>query len=525
MNKDFDLIQKEIQMSEKKKYHRGRRRSSVKSAGGKDKETRRKENQHLVKENSTKEKNVSFELDRLGKIVGTVLIVLFVVFSVQMASAKGDSTAEIIIAAESFEIFKDDAVPEPRVVVECPKEQQEVILDKDTGFRVKDLIEMLNRKEGYEIVYDADGTSEGKYDIKIVLTDTLNNNLKNIYVKKVYLTTYDGVLTVKNKTGSWDGKKFKKYDGSYAKSEFVESKGEMYYFDEEGEMVTGWDKINGNTYHFTEQGVMEHDKWKKRKKGKVYLSENGMVATGWADIDDELYYFDENGIVLTGKHTIGASRCKFDDDGKLLSKECTLDLSKPMIALTFDDGPGERTMEILDVLEKYDAHATFFMQGKNVSSHKKEIRKMYDIGCELGNHSYDHPQFSQCSDGGANQVGETNSLIKEACGHSATVLRPPYRDYNDYVSASVGMPMILWNVDTLDWKTMNMQSTIDNVLNQADDGDIVLMHDVHDPTVDAVIKLIPKLISMDYQLVTVTELADARDIILQNGVAYTDFNQ
>lgn len=477
-------------MSEKKKYHRGRKKSVVK----------------------------------LGKIVGAAVLFLFVMCSVQMASAKGDSTAEIIVAAESSEIFKDDAVPKPKVIIECPEEQQEITLDKSTGFQVKNLVDMLNRGEGYQVVCDADGKSEGKYNIAIVLEDGFKNDLKNRYGGKVYLTTYDGILNVKNKTGNWDGTRFIKYDGTYVKNEFVESKGDRYYFDDEGEMVTGWENINENTYHFTEKGVMEHDQWKKRKKGRSYLTSDGMLAVGWADIEDELYYFDESGIMLTGKQTIGSSKCKFDDDGKLISKKSTLDPDKPMIALTFDDGPGERTMEILDVLEKYNAHATFFMQGKNVSSHKKEIRKMYDIGCELGNHSYDHPQFTKCSDGGASQVGQTNSLLKDACGHGATVLRPPYGDYNDSVSASVGMPMILWNVDTLDWQTKNAEATINNVLNQADDGDIVLMHDVHSSTVDAVLKLVPKLIANDYQLVTVSELADARDVILKNGAVYTDFN-
>ena len=512
-------------MSEKKKYHRGRRKSSVKSVSGKDKEIRLKKNQHVMKEKSSKGKNDSFGFERFGRIVGAVALFLFVVLSVQMASAKGDSTAEIIIAVESQEIFKDDAVPEQKVIIECPEEQQEIILDKSTGFQVRNLVEMLKQGDGYKIVCDADGKSEGKYDITIVLEDDFKNDLKNRYGDKIYLTTYDGILNVKNKTGNWDGTKFKKYDGTYVKNDFVESKGNTYYFDDEGEMVTGWENINENTYHFTEKGVMEHDQWKKRKKGQSYLASDGILAIGWADIEDELYYFDENGIMMTGKQTIGSSKCKFDEDGKLISKKSTLDPDKPMIALTFDDGPGERTMEILKALEKYNAHATFFMQGKNVSSHEKEIKKMYEIGCELGNHSYDHPQFTKCSDGGASQVGQTNALLKDACGHSATVLRPPYGAYDDRVGASVGMPMILWNVDTLDWKTKNTEATVNNVLNQTDDGDIVLMHDVHSTTVDAVLKLIPKLISMDYQLVTVSELADARDIILKNGVAYTDFNQ
>lgn len=496
-------------MSEKKKYHRGRRKPAAKLEDKRVKEKKKR----------------AFVFAKYGKFIGAACMFLFVVLSVQMASAKGDSTAQIIMAVESQEILKDDALPQPSVVIECPKEQQDLLLDKNSGYQVKNLVEMLERGDGYQILCDADGKKEGKFDMKIELSDSLQKDLKDRYKEKIYLTTYDGVLNVKNKTGTWDGTKFKRYDGTYVKNEFVESKEKMYYFDEDGEMVTGWKEILSNRYHFTDKGIMEHDKWKKRKAGKSYLESDGKLAVGWSDIEDELYYFDEKGIMVTGKQKIGSSKCKFDEDGKLISKVSTLDPDKPMVALTFDDGPGERTMEILDALEKYDAHATFFMQGKNVSSHEKEIQKMYEIGCELGNHSYDHPQLTGCTDGGAVQVGTTNSLIKEACGHSATVLRPPYGAYNDTVSASVGMPIILWNVDTLDWQTKDAQATIDNVMNQTDDGDIVLMHDIHSSTVDAVLKLIPKLIAKDYQLVTVSELADARGIYLQNGVAYTDFNK
>lgn len=270
---------------------------------------------------------------------------------------------------------------------------------------------------------------------------------------------------------------------------------------------------------------MEKDTWKKKDGGKCYLNPNGTMAVGWMEFDDELYCFDEDGIMLTGKHQVGSSKCKFADDGKLVSRESEIDPDKPMMALTFDDGPGERTGELLDVLERYDAHATFFMQGKNVKEYAKEIKRMKELECEIGNHSYDHPQLTLEADGGASQIGRTNELLKDACGQSATVMRPPYGAVDDTVSASVGMPMILWNVDTLDWQTMSAQATIDNVLANADDGDIVLMHDIHSPSVDAAIELIPRLINNGYQLVTVTELAEARGIVLKNGVSYTDFNK
>ena len=100
-------------------------------------------------------------------------------------------------------------------------------------------------------------------------------------------------------------------------------------------------------------------------------------------------------------------------------------------------------------------------------------------------------------------------------------MRPPYGAINDTVKANVGMPMILWSIDTLDWKTRNAQSTINNVMTKVKDGDIILMHDIHTETVDAALTLIPKLEEAGYQLVTVSEMAQAKGVTLENGKAYS----
>ena len=238
--------------------------------------------------------------------------------------------------------------------------------------------------------------------------------------------------------------------------------------------------------------------------------------TGWQTIDGKEYYFDSKGIAATGELKLGLEKCKFSESGELLSKEKTeIDPGKPMVALTFDDGPGPRTSEILDQLKKYNAHATFFMLGKNVKSYPDAVKQMLKDGNELGNHSYDHQQLTKIdAEAIAKEVNDTNENIKNICGSPATVLRPPYGAINDTVKSSVGMPMILWNVDTLDWKTRNTQSTIDEVMRNLKDGDIILMHDIHEPSVQAALKLIPDLVSQGYKLMTVSELAAAKNVTL-----------
>ena len=217
--------------------------------------------------------------------------------------------------------------------------------------------------------------------------------------------------------------------------------------------------------------------------------------------------------------------CSFAEDGHLTAKKKSdIDPKKPMVALTFDDGPGKRTSELLDVLDENNAHATFFMLGTNIPRYEDTVKKMKEIGCELGNHSYDHANLSKLdADGVKEQIKSTNKALKDCAGTGATVMRPPYGAISQTVKENVDMPMILWNIDTLDWKTRDAEKTIENVMENVKDGDIILLHDIHTETIDAAIKLIPMLQEEGYQLVTVSELAGAKGIKMEKGAKYTDF--
>ena len=302
------------------------------------------------------------------------------------------------------------------------------------------------------------------------------------------------------------------------------SKGKTYYFDADGNKAVGIHKIGGGTYAFDKKGVMQTG-WQKDDNGKYYMGENGAALIGWQEIDGKTYYFSADGKMATGKQKVGLAECEFNKKGELVSKkESSIDPKKPMVALTFDDGPGKRTGELLAQLEKYNAHATFFMLGQKVSSYPDVVKKMKEIGCELGNHSYSHKNLAKQSVAGiTDEVGKTNSNIAEITGEGATVMRPPYGAISDTLKSTVGMPMILWNIDTLDWKTRNAQKTIETTMNNVDDGDIILLHDIHTESVDAALQLIPKLQEAGYQLVTVSELAAAKGVTLENGGRYTDF--
>ena len=434
---------------------------------------------------------------------------------------------EVTLKADKIEIQQNSQDPvnlTATATSEDEKKAAKVWLDKKKGYSVADFINELRAGKNYEISTDAKTDTEGKYKITIKMNSDIQKKLENEWKHKVRLTVEDGTFVVTNPTGTWDGDKFKKYDGTYVMNDFVVSKGKTYYFDADGNKVAGKQTINNATYFFNKDGVMQTG-WKKTDDGTYYLGDNGAAVIGWQTIEDDDYYFDNSGIMATGEVQVGLVKCTFSKKGKLKSKgDVNIDASKPMVALTFDDGPGERTGELLAQLEKYNAHATFFMQGKNILGKEDFVKKMKETGCELGNHSYDHPQLTKLSaDKIANQIGTTNDLIQQAAGSTATVMRPPYGAINDTVRSSVGLPMILWSIDTLDWKTRNAQSSIDTVMNDVQDGDVILMHDIHTESIDAALVLIPKLEEAGYQLVTVSEMAKAKGVALQNGEKYVDF--
>lgn len=264
--------------------------------------------------------------------------------------------------------------------------------------------------------------------------------------------------------------------------------------------------------------------WHEDENGKWYQnSDRTYYAGGMQEIDGQTYSFDDNGYIQTGWVSQGFDDLYFNEDGSYNPEK-----HKPRIALTFDDGPGEYTDQLLDCLEENNAHATFFMLGQNVSGWESTVQRMADIGCELGNHSWDHPEatLQGISDEAViEEFQKTDEALMKACGQKATVARAPYGAADQREFDLVQKPFFMWSLDTLDWKTLNVESTVDAVMNgDLTDGSIILMHDIHEPSVQAALKLIPDLVAKGYKLVTVSEMAEAKGVELQNA-RYIDFWQ
>jgi len=206
------------------------------------------------------------------------------------------------------------------------------------------------------------------------------------------------------------------------------------------------------------------------------------------------------------------------------SNKPEIDPDKPLLALTFDDGPSAHTDRLIDILNQYGGRATFFVTGSRIGNRTNTIKRMVKDGHEVANHSWSHSDLTELSGKDiAADLKKTNDKIFGITGVRCKLARPPYGAYNDevkQVGKDLGLAYILWSYDTLDWKTKDAQAVYDATMAGAKDGRIILCHDLHGTTVDAMEMAIPALIEQGYQLVTVSELLTARGGSINSGSVY-----
>ena len=181
---------------------------------------------------------------------------------------------------------------------------------------------------------------------------------------------------------------------------------------------------------------------------------------------------------------------------------------RPRVALTFDDGPhATYTPLLLDGLRKRGIHATFFLMGKNIEGKEDIVKQMQKDGHLIGNHTYDHVQLDKLpGDQACQQILKTNNEIYEITGEYPLYLRPPYGAWPKNLELCVTMLPVFWDVDTLDWKSKNVQSVENIVKREVKDGSIILMHDSFPTSVEAALEIVDMLTEEGYDLVTADEL-------------------
>ena len=180
----------------------------------------------------------------------------------------------------------------------------------------------------------------------------------------------------------------------------------------------------------------------------------------------------------------------------------------PEVALTFDDGPSPKyTPLLLDGLKERNVRATFFLLGQNVKENQELVQRMQAEGHLLGNHTYNHVQLNKIPETTARQeILKTNNEIYEATGKYPEYMRPPYGAWKKNMELCVEMLPVFWDIDTLAWKSQNVDAILKAAGEEPEDGSIILMHDEYQTSVEAALLLIDRLKEKGYEFVTVDEL-------------------
>ncbi|MCL2226526.1 MAG: polysaccharide deacetylase family protein [Oscillospiraceae bacterium] len=201
-----------------------------------------------------------------------------------------------------------------------------------------------------------------------------------------------------------------------------------------------------------------------------------------------------------------------------------IDPSRPTIALTFDDGPGTHTETVLDILEEHGVPATFFVIGSSIQNRKSTLTRTFRLGHEIANHSWSHARLPSVSTSRIRtELESTNRQIESVTGVAPTLFRAPFGAVDSRVkdvARSLGMPIIGWSLDTRDWELRNARAIYDSIMQTVQDRDIILCHDIHRTTAEAMGLVIPSLLAQGFQFVTVSELMCFFGVELQPGVEF-----
>lgn len=370
----------------------------------------------------------------------------------------------IIINIQDVTMVEGEAVPEFQVEILYEGNGQR-ILDRSSGYEVGSLLEELLTGSTYTLSVNDEELLSGSHPICLEWLEEAESKLKS-WEKKINIIVTEGNLLVQ-------------YDHGYLLDE-------------------------------------------------IFYSWNDEVITEeWVVYEGEEIYIGESGNVNTDTLTQGMVVYKFDENGKVISKETKPDPDLPMVAITVDDGPSSYTPKLLEAMEKYGIHITFFVLGNKINDGSKEIlEEIIRLGGEIANHSYSHPSFTTLTNAEiASQMKRSEDAIYKQTGQYTTIMRLPYGATNANVAAQLDKPLIFWSVDTEDWSNKSKKETLKKLTTNIKDGDILLAHDIHEWSVKAIVEAIPILIEQGFQLVTVSEMAEAKGVEMKKGTAYHSFRQ
>lgn len=194
-----------------------------------------------------------------------------------------------------------------------------------------------------------------------------------------------------------------------------------------------------------------------------------------------------------------------------------IDSNSKVVALTFDDGPSSYTKDIIEILKENDAVATFFILGNKVELYKDILKLSLEYGNEIGNHTYNHKWLTKLNDEEIKkQIEDTQNIIKDCLGITPTIFRPSYGSINKRVRKDINLDIVLWNIDTMDWKYKSVDKIVDRAIRNTNDEDIILMHETYNRSKDSLEEIINNLKEKGFTFVTISELKEIQYLRKQN---------
>lgn len=252
------------------------------------------------------------------------------------------------------------------------------------------------------------------------------------------------------------------------------------------------------------------------KSENLTVEKDKLVIYPNADLSNkiEINYEDNKDLIKLANKNI-PSNAPLDVQTPAATPE--VDPNKKMIAFTLDDGPHKtNTLRVVELFEKYNGRATFFQLGKNIQQYSDVVKTVYEHGFEIASHSWDHPDLRKLDDAGLNQqIKDTQDIIFSITGDEPVLIRPPYGAFNDNVKTVIhsnDMQIALWSVDTLDWKLKDANKIKDAIVSSAYDGAVILLHDIHNFSVDGLELALAELSNQGYQFVSLSTLSQYKEL-------------